>query len=106
ALGGVIVMLLWMWISSQVILLGAEINAVLEHRSPEGKAPGQKRPGQGGPTMTKGQKRRQEQKELEERLLPTPPPRPEPARMSPLGAAATWASGFGLGLFLLRRSNR
>jgi membrane protein len=29
ALGGVIVLLLWMWISAQAILLGAEINAVL-----------------------------------------------------------------------------
>ncbi|HEX5747929.1 MAG TPA: YihY/virulence factor BrkB family protein [Archangium sp.] len=106
ALGGVIVMLLWMWISSQVILLGAEINAVLEHKSPEGKSPGQKRPGQGGPRMTKGEKREQEQKELEERLRPSPPPRPAPARMTPLGAATTWATGFGLGLFLLRRGNR
>lgn len=101
ALGGVIVMLLWMWISSQIILLGAEINAVLEHKSPEGKAPGQKLPGLGGPAMTKGEKREMEREELEERLRS--PPRPEPARMSPLGAATTWASGFGLGLFLLRR---
>ena len=36
AIGGVIVMLMWMWISAQVILLGAEINAILEHRSPRG----------------------------------------------------------------------
>lgn len=41
-LGGVIVLLLWMWISSQVVLLGAEINAVIEHKSPEGKRPGAK----------------------------------------------------------------
>jgi membrane protein len=106
ALGGVIVMLLWMWISSQVILLGAEINAVIEHRSPEGKSPGQKRPGQGGPSMTKGQKKERERKELEERLRPPPPPRPEPARMTPLGAATTWLTGLGLGLFLLRRGNQ
>jgi membrane protein len=106
ALGGVIVMLLWMWISSQVILLGAEINAVLEHKSPEGKGPGDRKPGQGRPPMTKGQKREKEQQELEERLRPQLPPRPEPARMTPLGAAATWASGFGLGVFLLRRFNR
>ncbi|MHB8872276.1 MAG: YihY/virulence factor BrkB family protein [Myxococcaceae bacterium] len=37
ALGGVIVLLLWMWISSQVLLLGAEINAVIEVKSPGGK---------------------------------------------------------------------
>src|SRR5512138_272518 len=42
ALGGVIVLLLWMWISSLVLLLGAEINAFIEHRSPEGKREGAK----------------------------------------------------------------
>lgn len=44
ALGGVVVMLLWMWISVQAVLLGAEINAVVEHRSPEGKEAGAHRP--------------------------------------------------------------
>jgi membrane protein len=34
ALGGVVVFLLWMWISSQVVLLGAEINSLLEQRKP------------------------------------------------------------------------
>lgn len=42
SLGGVIVMLLWMWISGQVLLLGAEINSIIEHRSAEGKNPGEK----------------------------------------------------------------
>lgn len=46
ALGGMVVMLVWMWISSQVVLLGAEINAVLEHRSPAGKDPGARRIGE------------------------------------------------------------
>lgn len=32
-LGGIIVLLVWMGISAQVLLLGAEINAILEHRS-------------------------------------------------------------------------
>jgi len=53
ALGGVIVMLMWMWISSQVLLLGAEINAVLEHASPEGKDKGEKVEGQ---TATRGRR--------------------------------------------------
>lgn len=43
ALGGVIVLLMWMWISSQIVLVGAEINAVIEHKSPEGKRPGAKK---------------------------------------------------------------
>ncbi|HEY8205918.1 MAG TPA: YhjD/YihY/BrkB family envelope integrity protein [Myxococcaceae bacterium] len=46
ALGGVVVMLLWMWISAQVLLLGSEINAVLEHRSPDGKEAGARRIGE------------------------------------------------------------
>jgi membrane protein len=54
-LGGVIVMLLWMWISAQVLLLGAEINGVIEHRSPEGKDPGEKVP-EGAAKSSDGQK--------------------------------------------------
>jgi membrane protein len=48
ALGGVIVLLLWMWISSLVLLFSAEMNAVLEQRSPEGKAKGRKQLGTRG----------------------------------------------------------
>ncbi|HZF54407.1 MAG TPA: YihY/virulence factor BrkB family protein [Polyangiaceae bacterium] len=40
ALGSVVVLLLWMWISALAVLLGAEINAVLEHLSSEGKRRG------------------------------------------------------------------
>jgi membrane protein len=40
--GGVIVLLLWFYISSLAILVGAELNAEIEHASPYGKAPGQK----------------------------------------------------------------
>ena len=36
ALGGIIVLLLWLWISAIVILLGAQINAVLERPSSGG----------------------------------------------------------------------
>jgi membrane protein len=42
ALGGFVVLLFWMWISSLVLLLGAEVNAFIEHRSPEGKREGAK----------------------------------------------------------------
>jgi len=40
--GGVIVVLLWFYISGIAILAGAELNAEIEHASPHGKAPGQK----------------------------------------------------------------
>jgi membrane protein len=46
AIGGVIVLLLWFWMSGLVIVIGAEMNAEIEHASPWGKAPGEKVPGQ------------------------------------------------------------
>ena len=40
SIGAIIVLLTWMYVSGFVILVGGEINAVLEHASAEGKAPG------------------------------------------------------------------
>jgi len=40
--GGVMVVLLWLYVSSVAILVAAELNAEIEHASPHGKAPGQK----------------------------------------------------------------
>ncbi len=53
SLGGVIVMLLWMYLSSVVLLLGAESNAVIEHKSDEGKRAGAKRLADAGRTGSK-----------------------------------------------------
>ena len=42
ALGGVVVLLLWFFISGFIVLLGAQVNAVLEHRAarrPQGGTP-------------------------------------------------------------------
>lgn len=46
AIGGVMVLMLWFYISGAVILMGAEMNAEIEHASPYGKEPGEKVPGQ------------------------------------------------------------
>jgi membrane protein len=46
AIGGVIVLLLWFYVSALAILVGAELNAEIEHASPHGKAPGEKVPGE------------------------------------------------------------
>jgi membrane protein len=43
-IGGIIVLLLWFYLSGFVIVVGAEINAEIEHASPWGKAPGEKVP--------------------------------------------------------------
>jgi len=42
SLGAVIVLLLWLYMSGFVILIGAVVNSVLEHSSDEGKEPGEK----------------------------------------------------------------
>ena len=42
AVGGVIVLMLWFYVSGIAILTGAELNAEIEHAFPYGKAPGQK----------------------------------------------------------------
>ncbi|MFJ3481981.1 YihY/virulence factor BrkB family protein [Pseudomonas sp. NPDC090202] len=48
SIGAIIVLLLYFYISSAVLLLGAEMNAVIEHMSAEGKDAGEKVPGDGG----------------------------------------------------------
>lgn len=46
ALGGAMVVLLWMYVTGVAILVGGEMNAEIEHAAPQGKAPGEKRPGE------------------------------------------------------------
>jgi membrane protein len=46
SLGGVIVLMLWFYLSSLAVLVGAEMNAEIEHASPHGKDPGEKVPGE------------------------------------------------------------
>lgn len=42
SVGAVIIVLLWFYVSGMAILIGAELNAEIEHASPYGKPPGQK----------------------------------------------------------------
>jgi membrane protein len=42
ALAGVIVTMLWFYLAALALLTGAEINSVIEHAAPDGKAPGEK----------------------------------------------------------------
>ncbi|MBD1600196.1 YihY/virulence factor BrkB family protein [Pseudomonas typographi] len=46
SIGAIIVLLLYFYISAAVLLFGAEMNAVIEHMSAEGKDPGEKAPGE------------------------------------------------------------
>jgi membrane protein len=46
SIGAIIVLMLWLYIAGLVILIGSEINALLEHYSPEGKRKGEKKEGE------------------------------------------------------------
>ena len=46
AIGGVMVLMLWFYLSGLILLFGAELNAEIEHASPEGKADGERVPHQ------------------------------------------------------------
>jgi membrane protein len=96
AIGGVMVLMLWFYISGLVILMGAEMNAVIEHASPHGKDPGEKVVGQkrmiGTMAMRAWIARRRrrgekppsadEVKDVVEGKAPAPLPAPAPAMVS------------------------
>ena len=46
AIGGFIILMLWFYFSGLAVLIGAELNAEIEHASEYGKAPGEKVPGE------------------------------------------------------------
>ncbi len=86
--GGVIVVLLWFYVSGIAILTGAELNAEIEHASPYGKAPGQ-RNAQGQLLIGARAARAFRQRQLSGGMVPEQPaPSPAPPPPRPGLAAA------------------
>jgi membrane protein len=115
SLGGVIILMLWFYISSIAVLLGAEMNAEIEHASPHGKDAGEKVPGQKkkiGAAAARDYEARQRDRGLAETNAPGPVPRrgPPPRALLPVHASNAGGSRWlGLPLFLamwFRRRNR
>jgi membrane protein len=46
AIGGIMVLMLWFYLSGIALLMGAEMNSEIEHASPYGKDPGERVPGE------------------------------------------------------------
>jgi membrane protein len=66
SIGAVIILMLWLYIAGLVILLGSEINALVEHYAPDGKEKGEKAEGEHGGAGIGGPAK--------------PPPAPPPSR--------------------------
>jgi membrane protein len=46
SIGGVVILMTWFYLTGFIFLMGGEINAILEHWSADGKAPGARAPGE------------------------------------------------------------
>jgi membrane protein len=110
-LGAFIVLLTWFYLSGLAILIGAEMNAEIEHASPHGKNPGEKVPGEKkkiGPAAQRDYEERKEKGELDvppfpdnlncdiDRGMPKKAPEVRPSELL-IGAAALLPAAIKIG---------
>jgi membrane protein len=99
AIGGAMILMLWFYISGLVILVGAEMNAEIEHASPHGKQQGEKVPGQKGkigPAAVREWLKQHPPRAAAATasMVPWHPPAPRPALPAPSRARFTdWVIG-------------
>nr|MBA2257499.1 YihY/virulence factor BrkB family protein [Acidobacteriota bacterium] len=111
ALGGVMVLLLWFYASGIAILIGAEMNAEIEHASPYGKSVGEKIPGEKkkiGPAAERAYQERRAKGQIDappfpdnvncdlDQTAPTPEPSRRPSELL-IGAAVLLPAAIKLG---------
>lgn len=83
SLGGVIVLMLWFYISALAVLVGSEMNAEIEHSSPHGKDPGEKVPGERKKLGAAAARAYAERRHLARPAAPKRAPAPAPDRVEP-----------------------
>lgn len=104
-IGGVMVLLLWLYLTGLVIVVGAEMNAEIEHASPHGKAAGEKVPGQRkcvGPRAARQFEERQKRRAPDHPVAPPAPAAPPRQPAVAFGRAGAVVSGL-IGALLGRR---
>jgi membrane protein len=109
AVGGVIVLLLWFYISGLAILVGAEMNAEIEHASPWGKDPGEKVPGQKKKIGAAAERAYKERREHRQAHPTASPGHLQPAaafKATPSAADRKLGLAVGVALLLPRLWNR
>jgi membrane protein len=98
-IGGMMVLLLWFYVSGLVILIGAELNAEIEHASPYGKDEGEKVPGEKrkiGPARMRAWLQHRARRHRSPRVSPpatAPGPDPDRDANRPAARAARAAPG-------------
>jgi membrane protein len=98
AIGAVMVLLLWLYLSGLVFIVGAEMNAEIEHASEHGKAPGEKHPGE---RKTVGARAAREFRERQPEPL-RPAVRPHPAAESlPASARTSPSAALARSIFVM-----
>jgi membrane protein len=75
AIGGVMVLMLWFYLSGLAMLLGAELNSEIEHASPYGKEPGERVPGEKKVIGARARRIWEEKRERGETPVPAIPAR-------------------------------
>ena len=77
-IGGVMVLMLWLYLTGVSIIMGAEMNAEIEHASPHGKAAGEKVPGERRCIGARAARRFAEQPQADRPVPSSRPPHPAP----------------------------
>jgi membrane protein len=98
---GVILLMLWFYISGLMLIIGAEAAAEIEHASPWGKAPGEKIPGQRKKIGSAAGRAFRERKPTPEPMPTTPVAVPVFREVAPSRGGLSWFERIAGGILVL-----